>query len=193
MVQLVEEEEEKVDEAKEEDEDVNEILRAIREEDDKEEKVDEASELDINEILRALREEEDEEEKVDEAKSDEELEEANAKLREAYAVITFLRSKINEVNLLNSKLLFSNKIFKKHSLTENQKLTVIENFDRASSLREVKLVFATLSEALKSAKTNVKPLKESFASKPIASTRPKTIINEGDDMASRLRKLAGLK
>jgi len=36
-------------------------------------------------------------------------------------------------------------------------------------------------------------LKESFASKPIASTRPKTIINEGDDMASRLRKLAGLK
>lgn len=194
VVQLVEEEEEeKVDEAKEDDEDVNEILRAIREEDDKEEKVDEASELDINEILRALREEEDEEEKVDEAKDDKELEEANAKLREAYAVITFLRSKINEVNLLNSKLLFSNKIFKKHSLTENQKLTVIENFDRASSLREVKLVFATLSEALKSAKTNVKPLKESFASKPIASTRPKTIINEGDDMASRLRKLAGLK
>lgn len=194
VVQLVEEEEEeKVDEAKEEDDDVNEILRAIREEDDKEEKVDEASELDINEILRALREEEDEEEKVDEAKDDKELEEANSKLREAYAVIKFLRSKINEVNLLNSKLLFSNKIFKKHSLTENQKLTVIENFDRASSLREVKLVYATLSEALKSAKTNLKPLKESFASKPIASTRPKTIINEGDDMASRLRKLAGLK
>ena len=195
VVQLVEEEdEEKVDEAKEEDEDVNEILRAIREEDGDEEKVDEASDLDINEILRALREEEDEEEKVDETKdNDKELEEANAKLREAYAVITFLRSKINEVNLLNSKLLFTNKIFKKHALSENQKITVIENFDRASSLREVKLVFATLSEALKSAKTNIKPLKESFASKPTASTRPKTIITEGDDVANRLRKLAGLK
>jgi hypothetical protein len=195
VVQLVEEEDEKVDEAKEEDEDVNEILRAIREEDDKEEKVDESSELDINEILRALREEEDDEEKMEEAKDDsKEMDEANSKLREAYAVITFLRSKINEVNLLNSKLLYSNKLFKKHSLTENQKITVIENFDRASSLREVKLVYATLSEALKSAKTNIKPLKESFASKPIASTRPtKTIINEGDDMANRLRKLAGLK
>lgn len=196
VVQLVEEEdEEKVDEAKEEDDDVNEILRAIREEEKgDDEKVDEASELDINEILRALREEEDEEEKVDEAKDDDkELEEANAKLREAYAVITFLRSKINEVNLLNSKLLFTNKVFKKYSLTENQKITVIENFDRASSLREVKLVFATLSEALKSAKTNIKPLKESFASKPTASTRPKTIITEGDDVANRLRKLAGLK
>jgi ATP-dependent exoDNAse (exonuclease V) beta subunit len=124
---------------------------------------------------------------------EEEKEMTETKLREAYAVITFLRSKINEVNLLNSKLLFSNKLFKKHSLTEKQKITVIENFDRASSLREVKLVYATLSEALKSAKINAKPLKESFASKPIASTRPKTIINEGDDMANRLRKLAGLK
>jgi hypothetical protein len=191
VIQLVEEEDEKVDEAKEDDEDVNEILRSIREEED--EKVDEASELDINEILRALREEE-EDEKVEEAADNaQEIEEINSKLREAYAVITFLRSKINEVNLLNSKLLFSNKIFKKHSLTEGQKLTVIENFDRASSLREVKLVFATLSEAFKSAKTSIKPLKESFASKPIASTRPKNIINEGDDMQNRLRKLAGLK
>jgi hypothetical protein len=71
-------------------------------------------------------------------------------------------------------------------------MTVIENFDRASSLREVKLVFATLSESFRT--TKVKPIKESFASKPTASTRPsKPILNEGDDMANRLRKLAGLK
>jgi hypothetical protein len=193
LVQLVNEEDE-------EDEDIKEMMRSIREEDeeDKKEKVEEAEDededtVDIKEILRALREEEDDEEKVDEAEEEKEKEMAEAKLREAYAVITFLRSKINEVNLLNSKLLFSNKLFKKHSLTEKQKITVIENFDRASSLREVKLVYATLSEALKSAKVNTKQLKESFASKPIASTRPKTIINEGDDMANRLRKLAGLK
>lgn len=193
LVQLVNEEDE-------EDEDIKEMMRSIREEDeeDKKEKVEEAEDededtVDIKEILRALREEEDGEEKIEEAEDEKEKEVAEAKLREAYAVITFLRSKINEVNLLNSKLLFSNKLFKKHSLTEKQKITVIENFDRASSLREVKLVYATLSEALKSAKMNVKPLKESFASKPIASTRPKNIINEGDDMANRLRKLAGLK
>jgi hypothetical protein len=190
LVQLVNEEDE-------EDEDIKEMMRSIREEDEEgeKEKVEEAEEdedtVDIKEILRALREEEDEEEKVEEGEEEKEMTET--KLREAYAVITFLRSKINEVNLLNSKLLFSNKLFKKHSLTEKQKITVIENFDRASSLREVKLVYATLSEALKSAKINAKPLKESFASKPIASTRPKTIINEGDDMANRLRKLAGLK
>ena len=197
LVQLVNEEED------EESEDIKEILRSIREEEGEEEKekVEESEEdeetVDIKEILRALREEEDDEEKekVEEAEeSEEEKKVAEYKLREAYAVIKFLRSKINEVNLLNSKLLFSNKLFKKHSLTENQKITVIENFDRASSLREVKLVFATLSEALRSSKTNIKPLKESFASKPTASTRPsKSIINEGNDMADRLRKLAGLK
>jgi hypothetical protein len=191
LVQLVEEEDEDSEEVAE----IKEILRALREEEGEEEKVEEGEdeeEVDIKEVLRALREEEGEEEKVEEAEEDEEKEMAEAKLREAYAVITFLRSKINEVNLLNSKLLFSNKLFRKHSLSEKQKMTVIENFDRASSLREVKLIFATLSESFRT--TKVKPIRESFASKPTASTRPsKPILNEGDDMASRLRKLAGLK
>ena len=191
LVQLVEEEDEDSEEVAE----IKEILRALREEEGEEEKVEEGEdeeEVDIKEVLRALREEEGEEEKVEEAEEDEEKEMAEAKLREAYAVITFLRSKINEVNLLNSKLLFSNKLFRKHSLSEKQKMTVIENFDRASSLREVKLIFATLSESFRT--TKVKPIKESFASKPTASTRPsKNILNEGDSMANRLRKLAGLK
>ena len=196
LVQLVEEEDEDSEEVAE----IKEILRALREEEEsekveeaEEEKVEEGEdeeEVDIKEVLRALREEE--EEKVEEAEDDKEKEMAEARLREAYAVIKFLRSKINEVNLLNSKLLFSNKLFRKHSLNEKQKMTVIENFDRASSLREVKLVYATLCESLRT--TKIKQIKESFASKPTASTRPsKPILNEGDDMANRLRKLAGLK
>lgn len=192
LVQLVEEEDEDSEEVAE----IKEILRALREEEEgekAEEKVEEGEdeeEVDIKEVLRALREEE--EEKVEEAEEEKEKEVAESKLREAYAVISFLRSKINEVNLLNSKLLFSNKLFRKHSLNEKQKMTVIENFDRASSLREVKLVYATLCESLRT--TKIKQIKESFASKPTASTRPsKPILNEGDDMANRLRKLAGLK
>lgn len=193
LVQLVEEEDEDSEEVAE----IKEILRALREEEGEEEAApveegEDEEEVDIKEVLRALREEEDEEQKVEEAEEEKEAEVAEAKLREAYAVISFLRSKINEVNLLNSKLLFSNKLFRKHSLSEKQKMTVIENFDRASSLREVKLVFATLSESFRT--TKVKQIKESFASKPTASTRPsKPILTEGDDMANRLRKLAGLK
>ena len=193
LVQLVEEEDEDSEEVAE----IKEILRSLREEEEAEEEPveegEDEEEVDIKEVLRALREEEEaEEESVEEAEDEKEKEMAEAKLREAYAVITFLRSKINEVNLLNSKLLFSNKLFRKHSLSDNQKMTVIENFDRASSLREVKLIFATLSESFRT--TKVKQIKESFASKPTASTRPsKNILNEGDLMANRLRKLAGLK
>lgn len=168
------------------------LVQLVKEEEGEEEApVEEGEdEVDIQEILRALREEEGEEEKMEEAEEKEE-EMAEAKLQEAYAVIQFLREKINEVNLLNSKLLFSNKLFRSHSLSESQKMTVIENFDRAKSLREVKLVYATLAESLKTAK--VKQLKESFASKPVASTRPsKAILTESNEMANRLRKLAGL-
>jgi hypothetical protein len=192
LVQLVE------DEDSEEVAEIKEILRALREEEGEEESApveegEEEEEVDIKEVLRALREEEEESEKVEEGEEEKEAEVAEAKLREAYAVISFLRSKINEVNLLNSKLLFSNKLFRKHSLTETQKMTVIENFDRATSLREVKLIYATLAESLKGT-SKLKPIKESFASKPTASTRPsKNILNEGDGMANRLRKLAGLK
>ena len=70
-------------------------------------------------------------------------------LQEAYDTIKHLQSVINEVNLLNAKLLFTNKLFRNFDLNESQKMKVIENFDRAVSTREVKLVFSTLAESFK--------------------------------------------
>jgi hypothetical protein len=71
-------------------------------------------------------------------------------------------------------------------------MKVIENFDRASNLREVKLVFATLSESFKFGKTK-KTIKESYASKATRSTKPsRTVLSEGNVMADRFKKLAGL-
>ena len=144
----------------------------------------------LEEIIKALREEEGEEEVTEEAEEGE----ATKELEEAITVIKFLRSKINEVNLLNAKLLFSNKLFRNHSMNENQKMKVIENFDRASNLREVKLVFATLSESFSMSNSRTKrSIKESYASKPSRSTAPsKKIISEGNDLAARWKKLANL-
>ena len=183
LVQLVEEEEEEapaVEEGDEDESDIQEILRALREEDE-EAPVEEA-----------------EEETMEEGE-DAEKAEMEEKVNEAYAVIQFLREKLNEVNLLNSKLLFSNKLFRSYSLTESQKVTVIENFDRAGSLREVKLVYATLAESFKGRSmkaqkpTQKSSLKEAFASKPQASTRPsKKILTESNQVADRFKKLAGL-
>lgn len=152
------------------------------------EMMDDDEDIDIQEVIRALREEDEEmeEEPMEEAEHGEELE-------EAYNVIRFLKGKINEVNLLNAKLLYSNKLFRNFSLNESQKMKVIENFDRAFNLREVKLVYSTLAESFKSPAVARKIVRESFASKPVASTKPaKQVISEGADLANRFQKLAGL-
>ena len=121
----------------------------------------------------------------------EELEEA---LEESYDTIDSLRDTINEVNLLNAKLLYTNKLFRNFELSESQKMTVIENFDRAGNTREVKLVFSTLAENFTVPVKKRKVVKEGAASKPVESTAPvtKTIINEGNQLANRWKKLAGL-
>jgi hypothetical protein len=84
-------------------------------------------------------------------------------------------------------------LFRTFDLNESQKVKVIENFDRASNLREVKLVFATLGENLNVARKKKTVVKESLASKPMKSTAaPKKILSEGDALADRFKKLAGL-
>jgi hypothetical protein len=120
-----------------------------------------------------------------------ENEELKSELEEAYNAIKIMKSSLNEVNMLNAKLLFTNKLFKAHSLNESQKIKVIDTFDRARTIREVKLVYTTLSESFASKKTLVR---ESIASKPVASTRPakQIILSEGDQIAARFKKLAGL-
>jgi hypothetical protein len=111
--------------------------------------------------------------------------------------IKYLRSELNEVNLLNSKLLYTNKIFRGKNLTENQKIKVLKAFDKAETVKEAKRIFETLNENLvaKSTKSNIR---ESLgaASKP-AGVAPKRQLNENviqeDAMVARFKQLAGLK
>ena len=156
-------------------------------EDEKDEMMKEEEDLNIESILAALKEEDEENE---EEEKDEMYKE---QLEEAYDTIRSLKATLNEVNLLNAKLLFSNKLFKSQNLTESQKMRVIETFDRAHSLREVKLVYTTLAEGMKSAVSKTKKLRtEGLASKAQTTTKPKQVISEGNEMASRMKKLAGL-
>jgi len=159
----------------------------------------EGEEVDLEEVIKALREmeegkhsdmEEGEHSDMEEGAHEDKMEEGeHSDLEEAYEVIRFLRSKINEVNLLNAKLLFSNKLFRNHSLNESQKLKVIENFDRASNIREVKLIYSTLAESFGSGKVAKRKLKESYASKASTSTAPKKVLTEGNELAARWNKL----
>lgn len=159
-------------------------------------------EIDLEEILREIEDEE----------ADDTLQVENrglrSELKEYRDAIQYLRSKLNEVNLLNAKLLFTNKLFKSFNMDVRQKMRVVENFDRATTPREAKLVFTTLAEAFKgkpvSRKTR-RTVTEGAASRAGGSTRPRgqqrptnrigqpTVLSEGADLAARFQKLAGIK
>lgn len=161
--------------------------------DDLKEDVEISEDIDLEEVLKALTEEEDEEEEKEDAS--EAVDTLKADLEEHRNVVKYLRGKLNEVNLLNAKLLFTNKLFRNFGLNNEQKLKVVETFDRATNLREVKLVFSTLAESFGN-KVASKPSKvqesKGSASKAVASTKPKTeeVISEGFDMKARFQKLA---
>ena len=153
--------------------------------------------IDLEEILREMeadmkKDDDKEEEKKDEA--------VQAELNEAYETIKSLQKTINEVNLLNAKLLFANKLFRAHNMTNEQKVKVIETLDRTNSVREVKLVYATLAENFKYSspvqKSVKKSITEGIASKVVKSTAPKAeakqVIAESADFADRFKKLAGI-
>jgi len=157
--------------------------KVVKEEEDAEE-----SDLDLDEVLRALTEEEAEEQDA------EENEKLKSEIKEHRKVIHFMRSKLNEVNLLNAKLLFSNKLFRAFGLNNNQKLKVVETFDRTKNLREVKLVYATLAESFKKPGNRLsESVTKGSSSKPVRSTKPvKEVLSEGQELRNRFKKLANI-
>ena len=155
-------------------------------------------ELDLEAILREL-EAQDEKDKKQKHQMASKMEALQKELAEYRKVVEVLRGKLNEVNLLNAKLLYTNKIFRKEGLTNEQKVAILESFDRAINVREVKMVYATLAEAMtvtaKNAKgrtVSSKVVTEGLASKPTPSTAPKKEILEENTVAKRLQQLAGI-
>ena len=170
--------------------------------------------VDLQELLDSLNDdesageeitegEEEDEEPVDEKIEDAEVVESlQSELNEAMSTVQYLRDQLNEVNLLNAKLLYTNKLFNSFNLDQKQKLKVVETFDLAKSIREVKLSYTILSESyslggsvVKKTNTTAKTITEGLASKPVASTAPKKelIVENSNVMALRFQKLAGIK
>jgi hypothetical protein len=171
--------------------------------------------INFNALLHELEEEDEEhEEEMNEAVR--QLREENAglknELKKHRQVVQFLRDKINETNLINSKLLYTNRLFKRFGLGETQKLRVIEAFDRTKNVREAKLVYTTLAENFsKNSSGSKKTRKESKKSKKTqlaeaikrginskksgGSTKPsnsKKILKEGGNLRNRMKKLANI-
>jgi hypothetical protein len=124
---------------------------------------------------------------------DDDVKEVKSELEEAYKALSTIKTELQEVNLFNAKLLYTNKIFKAKNLTESQKVKVLTAFDKAASVKEAKLVFETLSEGFKEKKSSVnESLLRGSASK-VAGVAEKKPILEVNDQFSRWQTLAGIK
>jgi len=205
VIKELEEELEEAGDPGDEEESVNE--EEITEGDDEEEKVDEEV---VNEDEEEDLEEQStssgigkgsgvkqasasDEEDPGKGKTHESVEAIQSELNEYKEAVVFLKDKLHEVNILNAKLLYTNKLFKEYALSNDQKLKIVETFDRAQTTREIKLVYSTLAESFTGEKTVKKDVVKEFASKKSGGTAPKTkIISEENQVADRFRKLAGI-
>jgi len=130
-----------------------------------------------------------------------ELDEAKEELEETNKALTTVRAELNEVNLLNSKLLYVNRIFKANQLNESQKLRVVESLDKAGTAKEAKLIYETIKDTFNISKGNKQTKKSSIkeglgmASKPAgkSTAAKKAVISESNDMMTRFQKLANIK
>ena len=205
---VIKELEEELDEAGDpgdEEESVNE--EEITEGDDEEEKVDEEV---VNEDEEEDLEEQStssgigkgsgvkqasasDEEDPGKGKTHESVDAIQSELNEYKEAVVFLKDKLHEVNILNAKLLYTNKLFKEYALSNDQKLKIVETFDRAQTTREIKLVYTTLAESFNGEKNEKKEVVKEFASKKSGGTAPsKKIISEENQVADRFKKLAGI-
>ena len=121
---------------------------------------------------------------------------SESELEEALETINSLKTELQEVNLLNAKLLYTNKIFKSKNLTEDKKVRVLKAFDKAETVKEAKVIFETLNEGIenKVSKPSINEnVRKGMASKvtQVVTENKKPII-EVDPMVARWQKLAGL-
>ncbi len=121
----------------------------------------------------------------------------NKKLKKNLAnyqeVVSSLRENVQDVNLSNARLLYTNRTLGNTSLNERQKQTIVEAISKAGSVEEAKTIHETLQSTVSSTpKRRTQSLSE-------AITRPTSIIRasrkeepQADPFTVRMRKLAGI-
>jgi len=182
---------------------------------------EEEEEIDLDELIRELdsiSEGDKDEKEMEEGKKEDDMDEATDKveedtsveinaesdgsdyninrvadLKEALTTIETLKKELNEVNILNAKLLYVNKIFKANNLSESQKVNVIAAFDKAETVKEVKLVFETVVDNVGTKKETTIREHKGSASQATGTTASKPeVIAEVSNAVLRMQKLAGI-
>jgi hypothetical protein len=138
-------------------------------------------ELAEEELLAMLQDSEKREEHETIVKALKALQESHSKLegrlnkalndkKEVLSLSIQMKDKLQESNLVNSKLLYTNKVLMSDSLNERQKSKIVEALSNAVSVEEAKVIFETLQSATGSTVKNRKPQSLSEAVNNTTST-----------------------
>lgn len=110
-----------------------------------------------------------------------------------------MKGKLAEVQLMNTKLLYSNKVLTDASLNERQKHKIVESLAGAESIEKVKIVYETLQSAVEDNTSRApKSLSEAVSrrSSPIllkaAQRRDDRDVNPINETLQRMKILAGI-
>jgi hypothetical protein len=178
-----------VDDDEDEDEDIDEVLEIIEDEDEDEEDVDVDVDVDEDEDLLHP-EDADEGEKYEAAiKENRQLRKENRRYEKA---LTFLKKRIDEVNLFNARLAAASDMMRKISLTKDEKQKVIEHFDRARTVGEVKRTYRALSEGYRASNRSVKKQRVARPNIQSVLTEDQKKQNTNQSQFDRMSELAGL-
>jgi len=116
------------------------------------------------------------------------------KLNEYRSAVETLREQLTDLNLFNAKLLYVNKLLQNKDIGSSQRRAVVESIDKARSLREVKLVYKTLTESFSKASSGV--LRESATRRALGSSSKLTgraSAHSASTEVNRWSVLAGIK
>ena len=121
----------------------------------------------------------------------------NKKLKKNLAnyqqVVGSLKENVQDVNLSNARLLYTNRTLGNTSLNERQKSNVVESIRKADSVEEAKVIFETLQSAVGSSKRKPESLREAIKRPSISVPSRKNKSSQRDTIVrERFQRLAGI-
>jgi hypothetical protein len=171
-----------------EDDDIDEVLEIIEDEDEEDADVDVDIDVDDDDDDNDMEERGMMMKKMEASvKENRQLRRENRRYEKA---LTFLKKRIDEVNLFNARLAAASDLMRKVSLTKGEKERVVEHFDKARTVGEVKRTHRALAEGYSAANRSVKKQR-------VARPNVQSVISEEQKQAQggqydRLAELAGL-
>jgi len=122
------------------------------------------------------------------------LKEQNDKLRD---LLVRTQDKLNEINVQNAKLHYTNRILNSVSLNERQKDKIVEAIQKTGTVEETKTIFETLQSAvagIRDLRKSPKSLNEAINKNSSAFLpRPREDSQSDPKLKDRLQILAGIK